>query len=48
MKTIIIGAGGIASQHCKALRKLGVTIEGIYDIDFQKAVELAKNTTVRR
>lgn len=42
MKTIIIGAGGIASQHCKALRKLGVTIEGIYDIDFQKAVELAK------
>lgn len=42
MKTIIIGAGGIAAQHCEALKKLGITIEGIYDLDSKRAIALAK------
>lgn len=42
MRTIIIGAGGIAQQHCEALNKLGVTIEGIYDLDQKRAFALAE------
>ncbi len=36
-KTIMIGAGGIASQHCEAMKKLGVEIIGIYDVDKERA-----------
>lgn len=41
LKTIIIGAGGIAAQHCEAMKKLGVEIIGIYDINTDRAKELA-------
>ncbi len=41
MKTLMIGAGGIAIQHCNALKRLGIEIAGIYDIDKNKAEELA-------
>ena len=41
LKTIIIGAGGISRQHCKALKKLGVDIAGIYDVNYQRAANLA-------
>lgn len=40
-KTIMIGAGGIASQHCEAMKKLGVEIIGIYDVDKERAGRLA-------
>lgn len=42
LKTIIIGAGGIAGQHCEALKKLGVSIAGIYDINYERASALAE------
>lgn len=41
LKTIIIGAGGISRQHCKALKKLGVDIAGIYDVNYERAANLA-------
>lgn len=40
-KTIIIGAGGIATQHCEAMKRLGVEILGIYDVNEERAGELA-------
>ncbi|MCL2863909.1 MAG: Gfo/Idh/MocA family oxidoreductase [Lachnospiraceae bacterium] len=42
MKSLVIGAGGIAFQHCNALKSLGIEIAGIYDIDQKRAAELAK------
>ncbi len=42
MKTLMIGAGGIATQHCNALKQLGVEIAGIYDIDRNRAEILAE------
>lgn len=41
LKTIMIGAGGIAAQHCEAMRKLGIRIVGIYDVNADRARELA-------
>lgn len=41
LKTIVIGAGGIAAQHCEAMKKLGVKIVGIYDVDAERARKLA-------
>lgn len=40
MKTVMIGAGGIAWQHCRALKELGVEIIGIYDINIENAGKL--------
>jgi myo-inositol 2-dehydrogenase/D-chiro-inositol 1-dehydrogenase len=37
MKTIIIGAGGIAEPHAKALAKLGVKIVGVFDVNRDSA-----------
>lgn len=42
MKTLMIGAGGIATQHCNALKRLGVEIAGIYDVDRNRAEVLAE------
>ena len=41
MKALMIGAGGIAHQHLKALKTLGTEIYGIYDLDPAKAAALA-------
>lgn len=41
MKTIIIGAGGIAAHHCRSAKKLGIEIAGIYDINKERAEALA-------
>lgn len=42
LKTVLIGAGGIAWKHCEALRKLGVEISGIYDVNPVNAGRLAE------
>jgi Predicted dehydrogenases and related proteins len=42
MKTLMIGAGGIAPHHCNSLKRLGVEIAGIYDVNQARAEELAK------
>ena len=42
MKTVIIGAGNIAYPHARALRELGIGIEGILDLDNTKAKTLAE------
>ena len=41
MKTLVIGAGGIAHHHLNALKTLGEEVYGIYDLDQAKAQELA-------
>ncbi len=41
MKTLIIGAGGIAHHHLNALKALGEEVYGIYDISMARAQELA-------
>jgi len=41
MNTVIIGAGGIAEPHARALAKLGVGIAGVYDVDLGRAEALA-------
>ena len=41
MKTAIIGAGGIAEPHAKALDKLGVTIAGVLDVNDANARSFA-------
>ena len=41
MKTLIIGAGGIAPQHCSAMKRLNVDIAGVFDIDKDRAMKLA-------
>ena len=46
LKTVLIGAGGIAWKHCEALRKLGVEIGGIYDINPENA-GLSGKTEIR-
>ena len=38
MKTVIIGAGGIAQPHAKALERLGVQIAGVLDVSKDKAL----------
>ena len=42
MKSLLIGAGGIAGQHCDSLKRLGVEIAGIYDVDVDRAKQLAE------
>ena len=42
LKTVLIGAGGIAWKHCEALRKLGVELSGIYDVNPVNAGRLAE------
>ena len=42
LKTVLIGEGGIAWKHCEALRKLGVEISGIYDVNPVNAGRLAE------
>lgn len=41
LKTVIIGAGGIAYRHAKALQEIGVEIVGVYDINKEAAVRFA-------
>lgn len=41
LKTIIVGAGAIAFAHAEALTKLGVKIQGVYDINRTSAEKLA-------
>ena len=37
MKTAIIGAGGIAEPHARALSRLGVQISGVLDVNDDNA-----------
>lgn len=48
MRTLIVGAGGIAEHHCKSLKKLGVEITGVYDVDEEKAEALAYQWGTKR
>lgn len=47
MKTIMIGAGGIATQHGSALQKLGAEILGIYDVNRERAESLSRRFKCR-
>lgn len=42
MKTIMIGAGGIAQPHAKAVNELGITIAGVLDPNPENAGKMAE------
>lgn len=42
MKALLIGAGGIAWKHAEALKKLGVAVSYVYDIQYERAKQLAE------
>ena len=47
MKALVIGAGGIAHHHLKALKILGAEIYGIYDLNQDRAQMLASEYGTR-
>ena len=46
---VIIGTGGIVKDaHLPAYKKAGFEVIGLYDVDKQKAVELAKDFNIKK
>ena len=47
--SVIIGTGGIVKDaHLPAYKKAGFEVIGLYDVDKQKATELAKEYNIKK